>query len=131
MSYQIKVKYQTGDSFGSQDTEDIIELDWNNLDVAKQNLQRIKEHYEQYRQLNGWRNEYGHKDRDSIIEKNKTKDWFVGEDNTTWSTPEYCIKLYTDDGKPFQISCFWCGYFEYLHGAEIITSGDSDISFSF
>lgn len=46
--YRIKISYLTGDSFGTQDTYDYLELTWKNLDIAKENLQRIKEHYELY-----------------------------------------------------------------------------------
>lgn len=41
--YRIKISYSTGNSFGSEDTWDYLELTWKNLDVAKENLQRIKE----------------------------------------------------------------------------------------
>lgn len=50
--YKIKISYCTGNSFGSEDTEDLVELDWDNLDIAKENLQYIKEHYKQYEECN-------------------------------------------------------------------------------
>lgn len=43
--YKIKISYRTGDSFNSFDTEDTIELTWKNLEIVKQNLQYIREHY--------------------------------------------------------------------------------------
>ena len=49
--YKIKVFYETGDSFGSNDTETILEPEWEKLDVAKENLKRIKTHYKIYQRL--------------------------------------------------------------------------------
>ena len=53
--YRIKISYLTGDSFGTQDTYDYLELTWKNLDIAKENLQRIKEHYELYEAVDSYR----------------------------------------------------------------------------
>ena len=38
--YQIKYRYQTGDSFHTENLEDVLEFDWKNLDVAKECLNR-------------------------------------------------------------------------------------------
>ena len=78
--YKIKYIYDTGDSFKNEyGCEGILEVSWKNLEVAKANLKRIQEHYEQYKGLN---NRYG---RDAepnavILERNKLKDWFVKQD---------------------------------------------------
>lgn len=45
MLYKIKIEYKTGNSFGSHDEEGEIEYKWENLEIAKENLKRIKEHY--------------------------------------------------------------------------------------
>lgn len=34
---------------------------------------------------------------------------------------QYCIKLYTDEGKVWQIHAPWCGYFEALVDTEIVS----------
>jgi len=44
--YKIKISYSTGDSLHNYDTEDTLEISWNDLNVAKQNLKFIKEHYD-------------------------------------------------------------------------------------
>lgn len=75
--YQIKAFYKTGDSFGSQDTDTIVEISWDNLDIAKANLKRIQEHYEQYQKLESWR--FSKEDGETILKNNETKDWFVKE----------------------------------------------------
>jgi len=159
--YKIKYDYQTGDSFGSEDTDGILDLEWNNLDVAKANLKRIQEHWEMYEK---WTYGYGtsyQENRENLILWNKDKDWFVNDSklyawdkehkNQRWRIDEEkkqsfidkgyevgyfpdetlaqnCIILYTDDGKPYQFWPSWCGYFERLHGAEIIEN-ESDMKF--
>jgi len=149
MSYQIKYNYNTGDSFSNQDgLEDVLELEWKNIDIAKANLKRIEEHYKQYRELES----YNNIDPQKIMKENKNKDWFVNsprlaafeKDSDKWfaidkknedtmkkagytvkilidsMTAQNQIILYTDDNKPWQIWPTWCGYFESLNWVEII-----------
>ncbi len=108
--YRIKISYETGDSFGSNDETDYLDLEWTKLDVAKENLKRIDEHYKMYTKMRGWQPNENELD---IVKKNKDKAWFVE------AYPSGSIRFITDDGEDYQISCFWCGYFETLHGAEI------------
>jgi len=150
MSYQIKYNYNTGDSFSNQDgLEGILELEWENIDVAKANLKRIEEHYKQYKELNHF---YSKINLQKIMEENKSKDWFVNQprlaafekNSDKWfaidkkdikrmKKAEFTIKtlidstaaqnqivLYTDDSKPWQLWAPWCGYFENLNWVEVI-----------
>lgn len=153
MKFRIKLSYTTGDSFGSESTQDYLELEWDIIEVAKDNLQRIKEHYKMYRDLNSY--SYKKKSKDEIFAENKEKSWFVyspklfskngeaitqdtankiGRDNYIIKPDEhlgtYCLKLIADNGNEMQISAFWCGYFETLHSAEI-EFDDSDIRIEF
>lgn len=120
MRYQIRYYYQTGDSFKSQDAESRLEMSWEKLDVAKQNLQRIKEHYEMVNAINAaeWEIRMGRGKQEDITVQYENKDWFVSHEDYTMR--ENCIILYSDNGKPWQFWCPWCGYFERLHYAEII-----------
>ncbi len=52
--YKIEYSYSTGDSFGSRDEVDILEYNWDTLELAKEALQRIKEHYVWYESLEGY-----------------------------------------------------------------------------
>jgi hypothetical protein len=149
--YRIKISYRTGNSFRSEDTEDTLEIGWNNLDIAKQNLQFIKEHYEMYKDLDAYTPK---KSKEQWYELNQNKEWFVYEkvlyykdnaiderhrfkynnedlkympDNTM---AQNCIKLKLDNGNDFQMWCFWCGYFETLYSAEI-EMDDSDMKITF
>jgi hypothetical protein len=155
MKYRIKYNYDTGDSFRqSPDNSDFLEMVWEDLEVAKQNLQRIKDHYSQYRDCNSYS---ARKNKAEILEANKDKDWFVRKDRIfvfEKDTPSYywavdkkdlekckekdlgirygfdesdaenCIILYTDAGNPWQFWAPWCGYFETLNYAEIVPEED-------
>lgn len=156
MGYKIKIQYHTGDSFKSEDLEEYLDLTWENLDVAKENLQRIKEHYTQYQECNDYY--YGrNKTNVEIYKGNMDKDWFVlkndkilnklnncyitekeakqiGQDNWEIVPVDYfaqhCLKLKTDGGIDYQLTAFWCGYFERLYSAEIeIDNSDMKINF--
>ena len=160
MKYKILIGYQTGDSFGHEDTENYLELEWDNLDIAKENLQYIRDHYELYKLVDGygWDIPKG-ETKESLIKKSSTKDWFVPKtlykhiehkscigvetfDKLTEDQKKefeqifdqyyatHIINLKADNGKFMQMSCFWCGYFEHLQSAEIITD-HSDMKIRF
>lgn len=120
--YRIKYCYTTGDSFHTEDREDCLELSWNTLEAAEENLNRIKEHYELYEVINGTNYYYPEKEptkkeKELWIKEQKKKPWFV-ENKKFHSTNS--IKLLADTGKEVQFSAPWCGYFEHLNSLEII-----------
>jgi len=104
---KIRVSYRTGDSFHDEDTEEDIELQWNNLAMAEESLRRIQNHHK-------WteKNEYVH-------EKPKSK----LPDGVVWIDDEHraTLELLTDEGKPYKYTPFWEGYFERLYDAEIVS----------
>jgi hypothetical protein len=55
---------------------------------------------------------------DYQIEDHKKLDRIVGEVFDEYYAC-HCIILMSDDGKPFQMHCPWCGYFERLNFVEI------------
>ncbi len=151
MKYKILYNYDTGDSFRNEyGLEEYLELEFNDIEVAKQNLKRIEEHYKQYKECNG----YSSKKRNDqdIFTENINKDWFVKKTKPCIFTLDgkisrviddkdikkyeangyqigeliddyyanHCIILYADNGNPFQIHCPWCGYFETLNHVEIV-----------
>lgn len=111
----IKVFYETGDSFHNEDTESTLDYDWESENVVIQNLKRIKEHYEMYEEMANNR----HAPFKEINDKYGGRDWFVNKSKDAFLA-SHSLYLYTDDGRKFQYSCPWCGYFERLYGAEII-----------
>jgi len=118
--YRIRIDYQTGNSFGSHDETDYLDLTWENLDVAKANLKRIEEHYDLYRKIN----KYGitPKEKEKLIETNKNKDWFT---LSTYGDFSSSLILKTDDYRDYMLHAFWTGYFERLHGGTIESFNDS------
>ena len=107
--FKIKYYYRTGDSFSSRDEEDVLEFDWENLDVAKQCLQRIKEHYKWYESHHSYSGE-----------KLPKPDWYNPKSYDKYEPDMGIINLITDDGEDFQFWAPWCGHFETLYGAEIV-----------
>lgn len=117
MIYTINIKYITGDSFGSSETEDNIGPVWSDLTKAKLALSYIKEHhktvsaYEQLRTKS---------DMDSFVYSLKGKPWFIDK---YW---EHGLLLELDNGSKINTSCFWIGYFETLISAEIVPVEEED-----
>lgn len=125
-NYKIKYVYDTGDSFRTErDCESVLEMSWTDLEVAKANLTRIKEHYEFYLAAD---KPYllNKKELAAAKEAASKKDWFVNDKYEM----NLCLTLFTDDGAPCQIHAPWCGYFERLNEAEIVEDhSDRKISF--
>jgi hypothetical protein len=98
MMYDIEIDYTTGNSFGRNRETDLLMVPVSSLEMAKENLGRIKKHYADHHDSP----DYGKR---------------------------YQLTLLTDNGE-HTISPFWIGYFETLHGAKIVTGGDSDMEFT-
>lgn len=119
MTYLIEYDYQTGNSFGSYQRTDVLELDWEDKAVAMANLIRIKEHWEYFQAIDkGWG--YDIKKALEAKEKFKDRDWLVVESGPYADLAHYSLILKTDDGKDWKIHAPWCGYFEKLISVRII-----------
>jgi len=101
--YKILIFYRTGSSDHTYDDEGYLDGTWKNIEIIKENLQRIKEHYLWYESIYITGSRHNKK-----IEK------------PHWYTNKYdgSIKLKLDDGTEYEMSAFWCGYFETLYGAK-------------
>ena len=93
-------------------------LTWDKLEVAEENLNRIREHYEYYCAVDKLGKRHG-----KVTALCESRPWYV---------PKYRMALFlvTDGGKPVQFSAPWCGYFEGLHGAEVIVAKERLPSFT-
>ena len=110
--YKIVIDYKTGNSFKSYYTSDEVELTWENLDIAKINLKRLKEHYIWY------------EDNDRISPVGVVEpEWRKGK-----KISKETLILLTDDEKEYVYYPFWFGYFERLRSAKIETDS-SDMEF--
>jgi len=154
VEYRIKISYSTGDSFGSEDTTSYLELTWQNIEIAKENMIRIKEHYEMYRSINRYNKPLT---QDELFCNNMKKEWFVNKPKLfcissgsaidekdkkkvgsgNWEyrpddySAKYCLILKADNGNRMQMTAFWCGYFETLYSAEIEINNDNMMKISF
>lgn len=114
--YTIEIYYQTGDSFGLEDCYDNLEISWDDIDIAKENLKRIQEHYLWYADKNSRR----YKHEPSLKKPSCASDEY-----------DFCLNLKTDAGKEFQYNTFWCGYFDRLYSAKIILNQPNEEGMAF
>ena len=110
--YKIKYSYRTGDSFHTEDREEILEeFEWKDMEIAKEALKRIEEHYRWYASLEHY-GRYG----ESEVKKPEWHNVDAKDDYTGKSL----LNIRMDNGKEIQFWPPWCGYFETLYGAEIV-----------
>lgn len=129
--YTIKVRYITGDSFNSYETDCDLEGSWE-LEVAKENLKRIKEHYKLYDNRNNYYSLGMAEYFEQILKDINNASWFCkgnGRDSSTW---QWHINLKENDGSEKDYYVRWCGYFERLVTAKVtaITPEENDMEFS-
>jgi hypothetical protein len=117
LKYKIVYDYSTGDSAGSE-TRCNQELDykWTSLIAAEESLKRLADHYKFVCSYSDYR--HFTTTRDVLVEEAKTQPWFTQLD--FW---KYSVMLLDDNGKPFQLSVPWCGYFESLLRIEVAIEG--------
>lgn len=114
--YKLIAEYKTGNSFGSEDTSDVIH-EFESKEVATAAMNRLAEHYRWYK----WddKSEY---DKARALRYN---DHSVEE-------PEWHKKLeynfqanyYNELGNLVQMCAPYCGYFEKLYGLKIETNDE-------
>lgn len=102
MKYNIRINYETGDTFSSHDEIDYLDGTWENEEIIRENLSRIKEHYE-------WI-----KDKHGYNPKIEEPEWHKR------CPYENTVILKTDLGIEYWQSSFWSGYFETLYEAKAI-----------
>ena len=123
MTYTIEIHYKTGESFGSHEETAEVGCVWEDKAQAQLALSYIKDHYEHYKQVSDWSAKVNEKDMNKIVSK---KPW-VTEKIDYW---QYGLTLPCGYTKQ-RVSAFWCGYFETLYGAKIISVEDDADSFQF
>lgn len=134
MPYQIKVRYQTGDSFNKWDEETLIsysnqdtkwnkvDFTWDDAELAKENLARIKEYHQWF---NSRPTSYWRKTEEELAWR-KAKPKYVPHDEHFPN--RFSIKR--QDGQEEVIWPCWEGYFETLYGAEVVSRPEDGWSFS-
>lgn len=138
--YGIKVYYTTGDSFGSQSREEILDYTWLTKETALKNCSAIEKHSEFVKYINSYRSPLKlFKDLDKKYEqtietlerlKNEGNLWWLvipdltENDKKHWLIDiwQFSVNLWKEGEKDlFQLSTSaWIGYFESLDCAEVI-----------
>lgn len=122
--YTFEIDYTDGDSFHSERTTRELEYRWN-LDVAKENLKRMKEHYKAYSSRNGYVSCMMKKMEDELLAEIKDKSWFVakamyGYGNGTGDWENHIMSKENDGTEKEYSTYTWTDYFAILHGARIV-----------
>jgi hypothetical protein len=108
MKYNIKITYDTADTFNDYPGQEIlIELGCD-LETATENLKRIEEHYKYQEELS-WCDSRG---RTKLWGKMKKEKWY--------SKKSYTVTLLDSEGNDFDQYTDWCGYFERLVCGEVV-----------
>lgn len=105
--YQLIAEYTTGNSFGSEETEDLIH-EFESKEVAIAAMKRLQEHYKWYQ----W------DDKERAIKYWNEK---PVEEPEWHKELEYNFQAnyYNDLGNLVQMCAPYCGYFETLHSLEV------------
>lgn len=128
--YSIEIDYNFRDDNERED----LELQFDDIEVAKANSLRIIEHYDFYKSLReiytkpGKTAEEKDKEAESIFNKNSSKDWFCKNENFGKNFDSIYLILYTDDGTPEFTIPFWTGFFETLNKVTVKLS-DKNLEF--
>jgi|14_taG_2_1085336.scaffolds.fasta_scaffold02882_8 hypothetical protein len=120
--YKIVINYETGDSFRSESASYILKC--STLEIAKENLKRIKEHWAYYSWAEDDRRGWAEGPKPKIPSGTKIEDHY--------GSPRFCLSLATEKDEWLMRVPPWCGYFETLHDATIEPDEniDSDMKFS-
>jgi hypothetical protein len=117
MKYDIRINYDTGDTFKHESgCETTVELQCD-LETATENLNRIKEHYDFVQNLTGWNSRWLDENEKKKYNKEalKSKKWYTNSEY--W---EFCIRLINKDGEEYEQHIDWTGYFESLNYGEVV-----------
>lgn len=130
-TYTIEIDYTTGNSFGSERSQEQIGLVWTDKNLARKALKSIKEHYKLHEELDNcnclWTETRNEKD---ILKEVYSKDWYTKLESHGKEYWKYNLAAELDDGTWRSIeSGMWIGYFETLHGAKIVSLCDDEDSF--
>ena len=125
--YSIKIIYDTGDSFHKcEGVEEVIEeISWAKLEKAKQALRDIQAHYHLYMILHKEWN-VDKKDKEKAIKFAQTQHWYASDEKYS----HFYILLENDDGNRVKVyTATWCGFFESLVGADVVSTPEEGLSF--
>jgi len=109
MTFKIEIHYRTGDSFQKHDETTELEMEWDDINVVKENIDRIRGHHKYYESLHDYRQRY--------TKKKPKAPQYVSHNRHYEDLPMISLKL--DNGNKVQLWPFWCGFFETFYEAKI------------
>lgn len=120
--YSIKVRYTTGDSLGSNETDCMVGH-FTTVEKAQEACIVILAHNKFFDKVESWN--YPEHQKVSDLKKAKKESWYV-EDHYSRGPSEFSVKF---EGQKFHAS--WRGYFETLLSLEVVldSSGVSPMVF--
>ena len=121
-AWTINIKYKTGDSFSTHDTEDTVGMVWLDLERAKEALQVLKKHHNAVTAIARC---YKPDEKKRLIAEYSTEYWFMNGKSYEESY-EYNIRVRGDGDDMHRIYAFWNGYFEHIQSAHIVLHNSSE-----
>ena len=125
MTFRILCTYETGNSFNKEQDTDYIPITWEKIEVARDSLRRVAEHYRAFRAIHTrsyCRSQEEKAEQDKALKEASTKEWYVD----VYGEIGGSIIIKTDNGKDYQFWPPWIGYFERLFTAEIVSDHRED-----
>lgn len=118
MTYIIEVTYKTGYSGKSWIENKELEIQFQDPQIAINNLNRIIQHGLISNEIKG--SYYNEKDEEKIFNYLKANyEWFDSDKNQKYYHVLQSLNLILENGNKLQISAFWRGYFERFISASI------------
>ena len=113
----IKASYQTGDSFRTEDTEELLGYVVEKRETARLALSYLKKHYESVENHGA----YSFRKKQQDVSK---EIWYA---KSEWSNGWECsVMLPLDDESLIKVSVPYTGYFERLYGLDIVSAESED-----
>lgn len=117
MNYTIKVRYVTGDSFGSEETETTLSPIWDNQDDAYNALLELHAFNEYYMAFNNER--WTPSKQNKVLELARKQPWAVSQhEGELWDFYDG-IMIHHKGGRVRICTWFITGYFESLISADV------------
>lgn len=120
MNYVINVRYTTGDSYGSEDTETILSPVWNSQEDAYKALLELHEFNEYYMAFNNER--WTPSKQEKVLDLARKREWAVPYNsnfNKIWDF-DHGMMIHHESGRIRICTNFITGYFETPISAEVI-----------
>jgi len=126
--YTIEVRYETGNSFGREEQTDTIGLQWEDKTLARKALNTLKENYDLYKEKESSCRRS--RPKSEIMTEAMSKEWYAKSPKTDYDLRNpslYNCAVEMDNGEWRDLPVnMWCGYFETLYEAKVISVGDDE-----